>query len=126
MARLSVGWKGGIFESLQFVFNRRKVRRYFFLFTCELANAKRPARLRQAVVNSDGVQFQFLVTLCRINEDELPLGYSKKCLWIINRTRFFTTSWLTLALQVGMSVTGIGRSGCACRISEPSPRTKNS
>src|SRR6266576_2903237 len=74
MARLSVGWKGGIFESLQFVFNRRKVRRYFFLFTCELANAKRPARLRQAVVNSDGVQFQFLVTLCRINEDELPLG----------------------------------------------------
>src|SRR5439155_8747204 len=26
-------------------------------------------------------------------------GNSKKCLWIINRTRFFTTSWLTLALR---------------------------
>jgi len=43
-----------------------------FSLPCELAS--HPARLRQAVVNSDGVQFQFLATLCRINEDELLLG----------------------------------------------------
>jgi hypothetical protein len=40
-------------------------------------------------------------------------GNSKKCLLIINRTKFLTTSWSTWALQVGMSVTAIGRSGYA-------------
>jgi len=68
------GGKAGIFESLQFVFDRRKSGGIFSSLPGELANAKCPARLRQAVVNSDGVQFQFLATLCRINEDELLLG----------------------------------------------------
>src|SRR6266576_606894 len=74
MARLSAGWKSRILESLHFVFNRRKISRYFFFLSCELANAKSPARLRETIVNYDRVQFQFLVTLRRVEEDELLLG----------------------------------------------------
>ena len=48
-------------------------------------------------------------------------GKSKKCFWIIKRTKFLTLSGLTLSLQVGTSVKDIGRLGYACQTREPSP-----
>src|ERR1700694_6019240 len=48
-------------------------------------------------------------------------GKSKKCFWIIKRTKFLTLSGLTLFLQVGTSVKDIGRLGYARQTREPSP-----
>ena len=64
----SAGWKTGVFYSLQFIFNRRKIGRYCFLSFTELAGTKCPARLRLTVINHDGVQFQFLISLRRIQK----------------------------------------------------------
>src|SRR6266849_2137775 len=118
-----MAWKCSVSNFLQFLFNCREVQRKDLVFTCKPTNPKRSAGFCVTIPDSYCVDFKLLWSFSCIIKNELSFGQFQKMLCKIRRTSVFTPSVLMCSVQVGISVTGMGRTGRACRIKEPSPRT---